>query len=90
MAKKDSLQQQLDTHRQKVDVDTYDLTILEVVCMATEGELKIAPAYQRKFRWTPHDESRLIESFFLGLPVPSIYVATNKKDSTWDLVDGLQ
>lgn len=90
MAKKDSLQQQLDNHRQKVDVDTYDLTIREIVRMATEGELKIAPAYQRKFRWSPHDESRLIESFFLGLPVPSIYVATNKKDSSWDLVDGLQ
>jgi hypothetical protein len=31
----------------------------------------------------------LIESLLLGLPVPAIFVATNK-DGTWDVVDGLQ
>lgn len=84
-----SLQQQLDTQRLKVDVDHYDLTLRELVRMAVEGEMKLAPAYQRKFRWSHYDESRLIESLFLGLPVPSIYVATNK-DGTWEVVDGLQ
>ncbi|NVJ01689.1 DUF262 domain-containing protein [Myxococcus sp. AM009] len=57
--------------------------------MASEKELVRAPAYQRKFRWSENDESRLIESLFLGLPVPSIFVATNE-DGSWELVDGLQ
>jgi hypothetical protein len=88
MAKKD-IQKELDDQRRKVDVDHYDLTVRELVRMAADGELVRAPAYQRKFRWKEEDESRLIESLFLGLPVPSIFVATNKNGS-WELVDGLQ
>ncbi|OZI59038.1 hypothetical protein CAL27_20135 [Bordetella genomosp. 1] len=57
--------------------------------MSEAGELIRAPEYQRKFRWNQEDESYLIESLFLGLPVPSIYVASNP-DGTWEVVDGLQ
>jgi hypothetical protein len=84
-----SLLRQLETQRGTVDVDHFDLTVRELVRMVEEGELQTAPTYQRKFRWRESDESRLIESLFLGLPVPSIFVATNP-DSTWEVVDGLQ
>lgn len=57
--------------------------------MADAGELVRAPEYQRKFRWSVQDESYLIESLFLGLPVPNLYVASNP-DGTWEVVDGLQ
>lgn len=83
------LQAQLEDNRQRVDVDHYDITISELIRMTGEQELIIAPVYQRHFRWKLEDESRLIESLFLGLPVPSIYVATNP-DATWEVVDGLQ
>jgi hypothetical protein len=83
------LQESLDRQRRQVDVENFDLTLGEIVRMATADELVRAPAYQRKFRWTPRDESYLIESLFLGLPVPSIYVASNP-DGTWEVVDGLQ
>lgn len=81
--------EQLDSERRKVDVDHFDITIRELVRMAESEELKRAPVYQRKFRWNSTRESQLIESLFLGLPVPSIFVATNS-DGTWELVDGLQ
>jgi uncharacterized protein with ParB-like and HNH nuclease domain len=84
-----SIQEQLDSNRQKVDVDYFDVTLREIVRMASEGELKTSPEYQRKFRWKEQEEAKLIESLFLGLPVPSIFVATNK-DGTWEVVDGLQ
>lgn len=83
------LQADLDNQRRQVDVENFDLTLGELVRMAGAGELVRAPEYQRKFRWTPTDESYLIESLFLGLPVPSIYVASNT-DGTWEVVDGLQ
>jgi hypothetical protein len=83
------LQEQLDSQRQKVDVDHFDLTIRELMRMAEDNELQRAPVYQRKFRWDETTESRLIESLLLGLPVPSIFVATNP-DGTWEVVDGLQ
>jgi hypothetical protein len=91
MAKKNiaALQADLDKQRRQVDVENFDLTLGELVRMAVAGELVRAPAYQRKFRWTPTDESYLVESLFLGLPVPSVYVASNP-DGTWEVVDGLQ
>jgi len=89
MTEEVNLQLELDDQRKKVDVDNVDVTLREIVRMAYANELIRKPPYQRKFRWEPHDESRLIESFYLGLPVPNIFVASNK-DGTWELVDGLQ
>ncbi|MGS1104689.1 DUF262 domain-containing protein [Achromobacter anxifer] len=83
------LQAELDTQRRQVDVDNFDLTLGELVRMAEANELIRAPEYQRKFRWNQEDESYLVESLFLGLPVPNIYVASNP-DGTWEVVDGLQ
>lgn len=83
------LQSALDSHRQKIDVENFDLTIREIVSMVRSGEIKRSPSYQRKFRWKAEDESRLIESLLLGLPVPNVFVATNT-DGSWELVDGLQ
>lgn len=89
MAQVPRLQARLDEQRRKVDVDHFDVTVRELVRMASENELDRAPEYQRKFRWSDADESRLIESVFLGLPVPSLFVAANA-DGTWEVVDGLQ
>lgn len=57
--------------------------------MVQDHEMNSAPDYQRKFRWSQEDESRLIESLLLGLPVPSIFVAANENFSL-EVVDGLQ
>ena len=84
-----SLQEQLDNQRKRVDVDHFDITVRELERMTLSGEIVRSPEYQRKFRWNAADESKLIESIFLGFPVPSIFVATNT-DGTWELVDGLQ
>jgi hypothetical protein len=80
---------QFESQRKKVDVDNFDVTVRELVRMVEEGEIDRAPEYQRKFRWDEVRESRLVESVLLGLPVPTIFMATNK-DGTWELVDGLQ
>ncbi len=89
MAVRPDLQAQLDEQRQRVDVDHFDIPVRELVRMVSEGELKTAPAYQRQFRWDMVRESELVESVLLGLPVPPLFVATDK-DGTWELVDGLQ
>lgn len=83
------LNAQLEAQRRRVDSDNFDVTVRELVRMVGAGELDRAPDYQRRFRWDEERESKLIESIFLGLPVPTIYVATNR-DGTWELVDGLQ
>ncbi|MDP1795967.1 MAG: DUF262 domain-containing protein, partial [Planctomycetaceae bacterium] len=57
--------------------------------MLEEGDIQIAPAYQRPYRWQDVRASQLIESLFLGIPVPSIFMATND-NAKWEVVDGLQ
>jgi hypothetical protein len=57
--------------------------------MIENKAIDIAPVYQRQFRWDNKRCSQLIESIFLGIPVPSLFMATNA-DGTWELVDGVQ
>ena len=84
-----TLIEQLDSQRRKVDFDTYDITVQQLVTMVEEGAINVAPAYQRQFRWDDDRRSALVESIFLGVPVPSLFMASNK-DGTWELVDGVQ
>src|SRR5260370_12134282 len=57
--------------------------------MVGEGIIDMAPEYQRQFRWKEDRQSGLIESIFLGIPVPSLFMATNV-DGSWELIDGVQ
>lgn len=85
----EGLEEQLGLERKKVDVASISFSVRELVRMYEENELGIAPSYQRKFRWPKAVESAFVESLFLGLPVPPIFVATNA-DFQWEVVDGLQ
>lgn len=80
---------QLDKETRKVDFDSFDISVKELVSMADEGIIDIAPEYQRQFRWPNENQSRLIESVLLGIPVPSLFMAANK-DGSWELIDGVQ
>jgi len=80
---------QLSEQKRLVDFRTYDFSVKELISMVNEGIVNISPDYQRKFRWKDEQQSLLIESIFLGIPVPSLFMATNS-DSTWEVIDGLQ
>lgn len=85
----DGLEDQLLRARKKVDVASVSFSVREIVRMYEEDELSIAPSYQRKYRWSRQISSAFVESVFLGLPIPPIFVATND-DFKWEVVDGLQ
>jgi uncharacterized protein with ParB-like and HNH nuclease domain len=85
----DQLQNQLEKERRTVSFDSYDLSIRQLLDMFTSNDINIAPEYQRRFVWSDTRQSLLIESLFLGIPVPSLFMATNS-DATWELVDGVQ
>jgi len=80
---------QLDRETRKVDFDSFDISVKELISMSDDGIIDIAPEYQRQFRWPVENQSRLIESVFLGIPVPSLFMAANK-DGSWELIDGVQ
>ncbi|MFF0432394.1 DUF262 domain-containing protein [Streptomyces sp. NPDC004327] len=85
----ENLEEQLRGERGRVDVAVHNFSVRELVRMIFDEELNASPSYQRKFRWTEDDESLFIESVFLGLPIPPIFVATNV-GFQWEVVDGLQ
>ncbi len=75
--------------RRSVGFDSYDITVKQLVDMVSEKQIHISPEYQRRFVWDEVRQSQLIESIFLGIPIPSLFMATNE-DSTWEVIDGLQ
>lgn len=83
------IQEQIDKNRRTVSFDSYDITVRQLYDMVVEAIIDIAPEYQRHFVWDETRQSQLIESIFLGIPVPSLFMATNK-DSSWEVIDGLQ
>ena len=83
------IQEQIDSNRRSVAFDSYDITVKQVYDMLLDGMIDIAPEYQRHFKWDTTRQSALIESLILGIPIPSLFMATNP-DSSWEVVDGLQ
>jgi hypothetical protein len=84
-----SLESQLKTQRRTVDFDTFDIHMQQLLDMLNKKQIKVSPQYQRQFRWDEARCSQFIESLMLGIPIPSLFMATNS-DSTWEVVDGVQ
>lgn len=84
-----SLQQEIDQRSGEIHTDGYPMSIGEIMSIYQSGKMDIHPEFQRFFRWSPYQKSRLIESFLLGIPIPSIFVS-QRDDGVWDVIDGLQ
>jgi hypothetical protein len=84
-----SLQDEIDSRRREIHTDGYPMSLGELANLYREGELDIHPEFQRIFRWSIQQKSRLIESLLLGIPIPSIFVY-QREDAVWDVIDGLQ
>lgn len=54
-----------------------------------DGEIVI-PEFQRGFVWKPAQSSKLIESFLVGLPVPPVFVYTERASERYLVIDGQQ
>lgn len=84
-----NLETLLDNARQTVKTDSYPMSIGELSGMYERGEIVLRPEYQRYFRWTPEQKSKLIESILIGLPLPSVFVSQDD-EGNWEVVDGMQ
>lgn len=84
------LDTEIESKAKEIHTDSYPMSIGELVNLYRDGELDLQPEFQRFFRWTSLQKSKLVESILLGIPIPSIFVAQRKADGVWDVVDGLQ
>lgn len=83
------LQDEIEDAQRQVRTDAYQMSIGEIVNMYDEGDIIIAPEFQRLFRWEIGQKSKLIESLLLGIPLPPIFVY-ELESGKWELIDGLQ
>ena len=84
-----SLTEEIKARRAEVRSDGYPMSIGELINLYRDGELDIHPEFQRFFRWSEEQKSRLVESILLDIPIPSIFVS-QRHDGVWDVIDGLQ
>lgn len=89
MTQKEKLSEEINKAKKEYVTDGYSMSIGELVSMYKEDDLNINPDFQRKFRWSPLQQSRLIESILIGVPLPSIFVYQNELGK-WEVVDGVQ
>lgn len=84
-----NLEEIIDKKVGEVRTESLDLSFGEIVNLHSNEELIIQPEYQRLFRWSDEQKSRLMESILLELPIPQIFVIENS-DGVLELIDGLQ
>lgn len=70
-------------------VENKPFSLKQINDLIDDEDIELSPDFQRNFIWDDTRQSRLIESIFLGLPLPSIYLS-QYKDGRLTIVDGLQ
>jgi hypothetical protein len=73
----------------KIRITTKNFSLRDVVDQIGEGEIDLAPDFQRDYVWKTRQRTRLIESILLGIPLPAFYF-NQDKDGTYQVVDGVQ
>ena len=85
----ENLIENVDSQIIQIRTKSLDVSFNELYDMYKDGELTIAPDYQRLFRWEEEKQSRFVESLILEMPVPPIFVIETQ-DGVYELIDGLQ
>jgi hypothetical protein len=66
-----------------------DFSLLAIHEMVSNKAINISPHYQRRDRWSADKQSALIESFFLNVPVPPVYLSEDDYGQ-YSVIDGKQ
>lgn len=72
-----------------IRITTKNFTIREIFSQIDEGELDLAPDFQRSFVWSKRQQTRLIESILLGIPLPAFYF-NQDSSGAHQVIDGVQ
>jgi hypothetical protein len=72
-----------------IRVGTKQFSLRNILDLIKDGDLELAPDFQRNTVWKVKQKSRLIESILLQIPLPAFYFAEDA-DGLMRVVDGLQ
>ncbi len=79
---------QIKERQKQIDYDTKDFTIELLINKFNKGDFFI-PTYQRNFVWMDKNKNLFLESIFLGLPIPFMFLA-DCRDGKQEIIDGAQ
>ena len=85
----EELQKLISDKRKTISTDSYSMSLGELANIYSDKELEVHPEFQRFFRWSDEQKSKLIESLYLNIPIPPIFVS-QREDGVWDVIDGTQ
>src|SRR6185437_9927950 len=57
----------------RIRITTKTFSIREVYNQIYDGDIDLAPDFQREFVWSEQKQVLLIESILLGIPLPAFY-----------------
>ena len=69
--------------------DTKEYPVEVIVQKYDKGQIFV-PHYQRNFVWTNKQQSRFIESVFLGVPIMPFLVSVSGEEAELEIIDGSQ
>jgi hypothetical protein len=73
----------------QIRVDPKSFSLRNILDMIDDGDLDLAPDFQRMRVWSPKQKSRLIESVLLRIPLPAFYFSSDS-EGYMQVVDGVQ
>ena len=73
----------------KLRTQPYDKSIIDLMGMIERQEIDLRPNYQRNSVWDNKRASLLIESIWLNIPIPQIFVSV-EENGMWNVIDGQQ
>ncbi len=74
---------------EKIRIHTKHYSLRQLVDMIADGDIDLAPDFQRHYVWKSRQRWGLIESLLLGIPLPSFYFNENTSGRL-QVVDGVQ
>jgi Protein of unknown function DUF262 len=72
-------------------LEVADQGLLTLTSLISSGAIDISPNFQRRDRWNPDKQARLIESFLSNIPVPPVYLSEDSEVlGSYAVIDGKQ
>ena len=76
-------------HKRELLTSVLDYNLNTLSDLVNTDQIDLSPRYQRRDRWKPERQSKLIESFFMNVPIPPIFL--NEDDyGKYSVIDGKQ
>ena len=97
-AEQETVDVRMPFDQSRIDIVSQQISVFNVVARIRNAEINLTPEYQRNTDlWHDSEQSRLIESLILGIPLQSFYFDVRivqgeqgLQRQVWDVVDGLQ